>query len=206
MKSKIEVEHERSFKPYPELSRANRVILENTKQQRDGWYYECLCSILISAFRFEGLLNQLGYQTISFWDKIERISWHKKLGIICNSFDISINTGARPFQTILELFSFRDNVVHSKPQFLNEKQIVKSESIESARRNWPKTRWEKMCCIEFAERCYGDVMHAARILGKGAEVDWDDFLTTGSSYVAGPFENEADLKNLFINQSSEAID
>ena len=188
--TKIEIEHERIFKPYPELSRANRIILKNMKHKRDGWYYECLSSILISAFRFEGLLNQVGYHAIPFWKEIERISWRRKLNIICNKFSITINTGERPFQTIFELFSFRDSVVHPKPKFLQQKRICEKQHLESARRSWPKTKWKKLCTIEFAERCYDDIRHVAKALCSEAEIDWDDFLTTGCAYTAGPFEIE----------------
>ena len=56
--NKICVEYERPFKPYPELTKANRVLLNNAAKKQNGWYHECLGSILLSAFRFEGLLNQ----------------------------------------------------------------------------------------------------------------------------------------------------
>ncbi len=196
--NKIDVEYERLFKPYPELSKANRVLLSNAKKRGDGWHHECLSSILLSAFRFEGLLNQLGYQTIPFWDEIERISWLRKLKILCKYFSIPLNLGERPFQTIVELFSFRNEFVHPKPQVLIKKQVVKRKNMESYidehipsfQKNKPLTEWEKKCSLEFTERCYEDVSDLARILCKGADVDWNDFLIMGCSCVSGPFEIE----------------
>lgn len=196
--NKICVEYERPFKPYPELTKANRVLLNNAAKKQNGWYHECLGSILLSAFRFEGLLNQLGYQTIPFWDEIERISWRKKFNILCEYFSISVDTNERPFHTIVELYSFRNEFVHPKPRVLKEKQVFKrkdikshqNEHITSLRKNKPLTKWERKCKLEFAERCYTDIWDVARILCKGADVDWDDFLIMTSSSLSGPFEIE----------------
>ncbi|RJQ78544.1 MAG: hypothetical protein C4519_11965 [Desulfobacteraceae bacterium] len=187
---KLEIEHEREFKPYVELSRANRIILDNARQKRDGWLYECMSSILISAFQFEGLINQIGYIVIPYWEEIERISRKGKLKMICSVLQISINPSERPFQSIFELFSFRDQLAHPKPMILREKKFCKQENIENARRVWPKTKWEKMCSIEFAERCSEDIRQLGKALCEKSQIDWDDFISTGCLYSIGPYIQE----------------
>ena len=188
--SRLEIEHERKFKPYAELSRANRIILDNARQKRDGWLYECMSSILISAFRFEGLTNQIGCILIPYWEEIEKISWKSKLKVICSVLKISFNPGERPFQTIFELFSFRDQLAHPKPIILWQKKCCKRENIENARRTWPKTKWEKMCSIEFAERCSEDIRQIGKTFCEKSQIDWDDFLSTGCQYSIDPFIQE----------------
>lgn len=48
---------ERHVNIHVDLAEANRFLLGNAKKKNDGYLYECLASLILSAFKFEAYLN-----------------------------------------------------------------------------------------------------------------------------------------------------
>ena len=172
-------EPEQVFKPYAELTRANHVLINNIKLKRDGWRYNCLSAILISTFRFEGLVNQFGAKRISFWKEVETLSWRRRFEVMCSEFQILLDFEDRPYRTIADLFSFRDDLVHNNSGTANKSALCSYLCMESSQRRWPQSKWESLCNLDFVLKCNEDIETIAKSLCDRAGMDWDKFRSTG---------------------------
>lgn len=124
MKHVAKLKLEREVKTFWDLNHASFVMLDLAKTVKEGSYYSLMASILFSAFTFEAYLNHLGSIKIKHWDEIERISVLSKYSVLCKEFDIQVNKGGRPFQTIKKLFEFRNSIAHGKSEILKlEKEV-----------------------------------------------------------------------------------
>lgn len=176
------VKRERHFRAFPELSKANRVLLENAREGKSGCFYEYMATIVISAFKFEAYLNYAGAKIISDWAKIKGASHRKKLERICSKVGIAITDSKRPYQTLLELRQFRNALAHGRDEQLDPKQVIEEGTLEELRRKAPLTRWEQLCTLEFAERAHEDTEEIVRQIHKAGGWPEDDLLRDGHSY------------------------
>jgi hypothetical protein len=176
------VRRERHVLAFAELSHANRVLLENTRKQEPGWFYECMASILTSALRFEAYLNHVGASLFSFWDEMERLPHRAKLNIIRTQLGIVTTDGQRPYQTLTELFQFRNALAHGRDEHLDPDEAVEVGTIEELRRKAPLTRWEELCTLQFAERAYEDTGKIVNQIHKAAGLPGEDLSRSGHSY------------------------
>lgn len=164
------VNRDREVNMFGELSHANHVILENSRRENDGCFHEFLSSILISAFKFEALLNHLGTKLLPYWSEMDYLRVENKMNVLCSHLEQIIDKGRRPFQTITELFRFRNAVAHGRPESLSERERLESGNLEEIRRKQPLTDWEKLCTIEFAERADADTEEIAAQLWTAANL------------------------------------
>ena len=175
------VKREREVRTFAELANGNWVLLEDAKEQRKGCFYEFLSAILMAAFKLEAYLNHVGPRLFPYWTELERLRFEGKLFIICSHLGISRENGRRPYQTISELFKFRNAVAHGRSEFLkSEGQEV--GHIEELRRKKPLAKWEQLCTLEFAERAYEDTEEIIKQIHKAAGLDEDDLHRSGHSY------------------------
>jgi hypothetical protein len=150
------VKRERHVTAFAELRSANYALLKNTRQQKPGWLYECMTTIITSAFKIEAYLNHVGAALFPFWDQMERLPHSAKLNIIRSQLGIEIADGRRPYQTLTQLFLFRDALAHGRDEHLDPDEVTEVGTIEELRRKKPLTRWEELCTLDFAERAYAD--------------------------------------------------
>ncbi len=180
---KAKVKRSRDVNTSAELSHANWVLLQNTEQKRDGWFYECLTTIVVAAFKFEAYLNHVGKALFpSFWSEMERLSHKQKRRIICAHLHILEADGKRPWQTLGDLFRFRNCVAHGRSEILDPPEVVEVGEIEDLRRKKPLTKWEEGCTIEFARRAYEDTEAIMRQIHLAAGLDEADLWRSGHSY------------------------
>ena len=98
-KVKATVKRERNANTSAELSHANWILLENTEQKREGWFYECLTTIVVAAFKFEAFLNHVGKALFpSYWGEMERLPHKQKRKIICAHLRIVEADGEAPVE------------------------------------------------------------------------------------------------------------
>lgn len=166
---------------FAELSHGNSVLLENAKEQRPGYHYETLAAVLMAAFKFEAFLNHLGTLTIPFWSSIERLAHRNKLEVLATHLNIEMDYSRRPFQTLSELFQARDGIAHGKPELL-ETEMIKNGMPHELDAEKPKTRWEEICTLDFAERAYEDTEEIARVFWTASKLDSLEFRQNGFSY------------------------
>ncbi len=186
---KAKVKRWRNVNTSAELSHANWVLLENTEQKREGWFYECLTTIVVAAFKFEAYLNHVGKALFpSFWSEMERLPHKQKRKIICAHLRIVEADGERPWRTLGDLFRFRNCVAHGKSEILDPSQVVEFGEIEDLRRKRPLTEWEERCTIEFARRAYEDTEAIMRKIHLAAGLDEADLRRSGHSYTISNVE------------------
>lgn len=180
--STFDVKYESERRPHAYLSNCAYCMLEFAKTTEYGKTHYLWSSLLFSAFSIESYLNYLGEKYISFWPEIDTIATVKKIKVACKYKNLEVNWGQRPFQTIIDLFSFRNKIVHAKPIVLTGKETLQEEDfgcfevIDS---------WEKYPTITNASRAKSDTIAIMEIL-KNAYNDDSNILFPGSS----SFESE----------------
>jgi hypothetical protein len=167
---------------FGELSHANYVLLDNAKRKNDGYFYEVMSCLVISAFKHEAFINHLGYAILPNWNELERERHSDKQNAILTELAVSIDKGKRPFQTLHALFDARDELAHGKPQSLTHDSVVETGPREEMRRRKPLTKWESLCTLNFAQRAYDDTEKIAEFLWTSAGFDVHDLRARGHSY------------------------
>lgn len=179
---KAKVSRSRDVNMFGELSHANYVLLDNAKRKNDGYFYEVMSCLVISAFKHEAFINHLGYAILPNWNELERKRHSDKQNAILTELAVSIDKGKRPFQTLHALFDARDELAHGKPQSLTHDSVVETGPREEMRRRKPLTKWESLCTLDFAQRAYDDTENIAELLWTSAGLDVHDLRACGHSY------------------------
>lgn len=176
------VSRSRDVNMFGELSHANRVLLDNAKQKKDGYFYEIMSSLIVAAFKHEAFVNHLGYALLPNWHDLERKRHSDKHNAILKEIGLSIDKGQRPFQTLHDLFDARNEIAHGKPQLLTHDSVVENGTREEMRRRKPFTKWESLCTLEFAQLAYDDTEEIAKLLWTSAGFDILELYERGHSY------------------------
>jgi hypothetical protein len=176
------VKRKREFRAFAELSHADWVLLENAREQREGWLYECMASILISAFKVEAYINHAGKALFPYWDEMDRLPVKSKLNIIRSHLGMDTKDGQRPFQTLHDLFEFRNDLAHCRDEILDPPESIEEGDVEEIRRKYPQTSWESKCTVEFAERANKDTEDIIKELHSKAGLPENDLRRAGHGY------------------------
>ncbi|MBS0423214.1 MAG: hypothetical protein JSR71_02015 [Proteobacteria bacterium] len=152
--------------------------LEQARIEQTGHKFRWLIpSMAFSVFRVEALCNVYGNKLFPHWDHFESTSFIGKIAMISEFLKIKVDFSAEPWQTLNRMKSFRNALVHAKPQTATEVYEVAEDFPE---RLLPSPKSKKTISsyssIENAER-FDEVaddlemlwMHNARVLG--IEVD-----------------------------------
>lgn len=86
-----------------------------------------LGSMTFSAFALEALANISGEQLIPQWKHFESAKPIAKIILISTTLNQDVDFSREPFQTISEIFKFRNTIVHSK-QFHYSKDLTEEEN------------------------------------------------------------------------------
>lgn len=86
-----------------------------------------LGSMTFSAFALEALANISGEQLIPQWKHFESAKPIAKIILISTTLNQDVDFSKEPFQTISEIFKFRNTIAHSK-QFHYSKDLTKEEN------------------------------------------------------------------------------
>ena len=189
-KKKIKIIKKRPVKMYYELNHASSVLIDRSKELPNGAFYEYMASLLFSAFTFEAYLNHLGNKLFKNWDDLENLRWYEKLIVITNHIDLVIDKSRRPFQTIGELFNFRNSISHGKSEFLSKISEIDTDKFDPYKEELPKTKWEKYCTLKNAKRVKKDVEKMITKLHKKAGYDEDTLFHSGMSTMSGTVFND----------------
>jgi hypothetical protein len=169
-KLKATVSKERQVNTYAVMRHASRVILENAEKDPEGSFYQVMASLIFTAFMMEAYLNHIGQRIFKCWNDLERLSHKSKLNLIAEKLGLVTNYGKRPYQTLSELFKFRDSIAHGKSVSLksvNQTRIV-DDTFDKYMREFLETQWEKYCTSENAKRALEDMETIIREVHKAA--------------------------------------
>lgn len=170
-KVEAEIKRTRHVSMFDQLRSANHVLLDNAKSERDGYLYEYLSCLVMSAFSFEALVNDVGHRAIPAWDDLETLTWKRKLRVLAINVDLKIDFSKRPLQTVNTLFAVRNQVAHGRPHALGPVTKREQGTHEELRRRHLTLKWEEQANADFAQRAVKDVDEFADQLYVAAKID-----------------------------------
>jgi hypothetical protein len=92
------------------------------------------------------------------WQYLERLRPKDKINLLADRLEVSIDYGVRPWQVLKQLFGFRNDIAHGKPEKLMSEEVdVLDRDLENSVNVFLRTEWEKFCTKENAERSRLDV-------------------------------------------------
>ncbi len=157
----------REVRTFVDLAHGADVLIKKTEQEPKGSYYTSMAALLLTAFSFEAYLNHLGEQTFKFWNEIESIKVMKKYKLLCKNFDLTPDFSKRPYQTLEQLFKFRNAIAHGRSKILQK--IMEVSSQDDPHDHVPKAHWEEYSTLDNAKRAKDDIAQIITELHKAAD-------------------------------------
>ena len=109
VKRKLSVTSERNIYTYGYLHSAATWAFEQAEMTEEGRFYNCMSSIILSAFCIEAYLNHIGNELLPYWDdEVKKgLSIQNKLKIICHHIGIIPDFSRRPFQSFIQIIKYQ---------------------------------------------------------------------------------------------------
>jgi hypothetical protein len=165
---------------YADLWHTSWCLLKKGQDQEEGSFHQFMGSLVFTAFSFEAYLNHIGHRVFRNWQALEPLGPREKLDIIAEKIGLPIDYGKRPWGIMKELFGFRNDIAHGKSIKVGEKLIVPISKEGDSMRGFAKTKWEKFCTRQNAERAREDVKAMVEALHTKAGIK-DEFPFIGGS-------------------------
>ena len=167
-KRKLSVSSERNIHTYVYLHNAADWVLEQAEATEEGRFYNCMGSIILSAFCIEAYLNHIGSKFLPYWeDEIKKdISTQNKLKIICPHVNLVPDFSRRPFQTFKLITKYRNIMAHAISETILDRgtQLIRDgEHII-----YPETWWEKHSKLKTAKRWLEDTESMITVIHEAA--------------------------------------
>ena len=156
VKRKLKVSVERSIYIHSYLHSAAKWALEQAEKSEEGRLYNCMSSIILSAFCIEAYLNHIGNELQPYWDdEVKKgLSIKNKLKIICHHINLVPDFTRRPFQSFNQIVKFRNIMAHAVTEKISTKEI---QAIRDGERvSYPETWWEKHSNLKIAKQWLAD--------------------------------------------------
>jgi hypothetical protein len=190
-KYRAEVSKERGVNTYVHMRHASMGMLKKAEEGSRGSYYCWMASLVFAAFTLEAYFNHINHigQRVfgkKCWEYRERLSPERKLNVIAEKLEVERDDGKRPFQTVAELFKFRNSIAHGKTVLLKSEtrtEVVGDGFFDNPDHDLPEAPWEKYCTLENARRAVEDVEGIIRMLHKAAGMEGDPFRSPSTSGV-----------------------
>lgn len=185
-KRKVKISRERQVKTYAELRHASRVMLCKVEKDKEGSFYQFMASLIFTAFMMEAYLNDIGPRIFKCWCDLERLSPSSKLNLIAEKLGVNKDEGKRPYQTLSELFKFRNALAHGKPESLIDNEIrLVDEPFDKYNHETLKADWEKYCTQDNATRALEDTETIIKDIHNHAGVTEDALFSFGIQGLGG---------------------
>jgi hypothetical protein len=127
-------------------------------------------SMILSVAALESFLNSLASLIPDkefHGDDFEKQSIEDKLKRFCVKYSVNMDQGKRPFQTVGLAVTWRNRLVHSKPDFIEEVEI---QSTGDAKKLSPKKSYEFSVKEEYAKRFYVDILDVIQQIIKVSKI------------------------------------
>src|SRR4051812_7290281 len=168
---KARVTKQRDVRTQAELWHTANCLLKAGQKDRKGSTHQFRASLAFRAFALEALLNWIGQQLIPHWRYLQRLSPKEKLDLLTDLIKVMPDYGSRPWQVVKQLFDFRNDIAHGKPQKLTSETIEDlDEFLDRKLGVTIQTEWERFCSEENAIRAMEDVEEIANILYEKADI------------------------------------
>jgi hypothetical protein len=157
VKKTVKVRKERHYRPHTEFYHAVWVHLEHVEEKQEGHYYSLLSAFLLSAFTVEAYLNHVGPLVEKGWSDFDKASPLAKLRHVACAIDLPLDSSQRPLQSVVELFTFRNNMAHPRSTQLVEESLHTPDDYQLSLYATPRPKWMGFATLKNAKRCYEDV-------------------------------------------------
>jgi hypothetical protein len=165
------VTKERDVRTHAELWHTSNCLLESGKQVPEGSAHQFRASLVFRAFALEAYLNWQGELLIPHWKYLERLKPREKLDLLAGLSHLKPDFGSRPWQIVKDLYGFRNDIAHGKPENLSSETSENlDEFLDAKLGTFIQTDWERFCTVENAIRAKKDVEQIAKSLYDGADM------------------------------------
>jgi len=178
-KRKLSASVEHSVHTYAYLHTAAEWALEQAEGNEEGGLrrlFNCMSSIILSAFCIEAYLNHIGSKFLPYWDdEVKKgLSINNKFKIICHHFNLSPDYSRRPFHSLREIIKYRNLMAHA----ITEKISLQVAQVARLKRaNYPQTWWGEHTNLKTAKRWLKDTESMITEINKAAgERDYLTFI------------------------------
>ena len=131
-------------------------ILEGSKEHPDRYdhFDVAIQAMLYSALALEAIANSFGDRLYQRWqDDFESTKLHGKLRLVAYRLKVEYDTGKQPWGSVKEIVSFRNKLVHPKPEHITvTKSLTKEEYKNRFRYEWPRAKLEQEVSLDKADR------------------------------------------------------
>lgn len=168
---KARVTKQREVRIHSELWHTSNCLLEAGQNEIKGSAHQLRASLIFRAFYLEAFLNWLGQQLVPHWSYLERLKPKEKLDLLNDIVRVKPDYGSRPWQIVNDLFAFRNDLAHGKPDHLRTESLEDlNEFLDAKLGEVTQTKWERFGTEENAVRAKEDVAKIATLLYEKAKV------------------------------------
>lgn len=182
IKRKLQVSSERSVRTYDYLHSAADWALKQAEGTEEGRFFNCMSSIILSAFCIEAYLNHIGSELLPYWDEdIKKgLSIKNKLTIICHHLNFAPDYSRPPFHSFKDIIKYRNLMAHAITEKVTYKGTQTVRDYEKVQ--LPETWWEKHTNLKDAKRWLDDTESMIIEIHNATESDFPAFglLSLGS--------------------------
>ena len=132
--------------------------MEQAENNAEGRSYNCMASIILSAFCMEAYINHICRKLLPYWDNQlkKNVSIENKLKIICHHLGFGTDFGKRPFQSFKTIFKFRNLIAHGETLRYTRSHLQESPVQSPVLSEDEKAWWEKQCELQNAKILFTD--------------------------------------------------
>jgi|SRR4051794_31426361 hypothetical protein len=168
---KAHITKQREVRVHAELWHTANCLLEAGQKEKVGSGHQFRASLVFRAFYLEAFLNWLGPYLVPHWKYLERLKPREKLELLNDLIRVTPDYGSRPWQIVNDLFTFRNNLAHGKPESLETSSIENLDDfLDGKLGRIAETEWERFGTENNAIRAKQDVEQIATLLYESAKV------------------------------------
>ena len=124
-------------------------------------------ALLLCAISYESYLNWIGPKLFPTWkQKLERLRWAKKTKLIAEKLGLTLDYSKKPYKTVRQLFTWRNELAHSQPCILHEEALVPKLGADFY--DMPQTELEKNYTNERIDEFERDVTNVVNAMHEKA--------------------------------------
>ena len=140
----IKVEKETTIQAYGEFWDAFIFLKKMQDGKNPSWSKFKLSALTMACFSIEAFANHIGKSLHIDWEKVG--AWEsttEKLKKFIKTYQIDLNPGHFPFQTITQIMDWRNHVAHARTEIIKTDYVSNIENYNQIFEEIEKTEWQK---------------------------------------------------------------
>ena len=126
--------------------------LEHAKDERPGYFFEYMNTVLMSAISIEAIANSFGAELFKDWDHFDAMRPMGKILLIADKLGIKIDQKQEPWAAIPWLISLRNQFAHAKPTLIEFEKEMSRKDYKKIQKDMPTSKLEAQMTLQVAER------------------------------------------------------